>query len=227
MDDLFSEFFGSQMGGHDPFGQRRPARGQNVAVEMAVSFTEAAFGCEKNIHVEVPVEHVDRRRSRAGAVKTERKEVKINIPAGVDDNETLRVRGEGAPGPGGRSNGDLMVYLRVMPHPHFTREGHNIHLQVNINVIQAILGGVTKIPTLDEGDLQLKIRAGTQPEEMQVIKGKGIPILGARSRSSRGNMYVRFRVHTPSTLTERQREILEEFQEIEENKGGDDKRQAA
>ena len=202
LDDLFSEFFGSQMG-QNPFAQRRPARGQNLAVEMAVSFTEAAFGCKKTIAVEVPVEYADRRARRAGAVKTERKEVEINIPAGVDDNETLRVRGEGSPGPKGVPPGDLMVYLRVMPHRQFRRDGHNLHLQVDISIIQAILGGTVRIPTLDEGDLQLKIRAGTQPEELQVIKGKGIPVLGARSLRSRGNLYVRFKLHTPSSLCAR------------------------
>ena len=86
--------------------------------------------------------------------------------------------------------------------------------------MQSILGGTVRIPTLDEGDLQLKVRAGTQPDEMQVIKGKGIPILGARSVQQRGNLYVRFKVATPTNLTERQREILEEFQDIEESRAG-------
>ncbi|QDZ23785.1 DnaJ-like protein [Chloropicon primus] len=227
LDDIFSEFFGSQMG-QDPFGSRRRRRGQNLAVEMAVSFTEAAFGCTKTIAVDVPVEHLAR-GSRSRSVRTERKEVDISIPAGVDDNETLRVRGEGSPGPEGANPGDLMVYLRVMPHPQFTRSGHNININVEINVIQAILGGNVRIPTLDEGDLQLKVRPGTQPEEMQVIKGKGIPILGARSVRSRGNMYVKFKVSTPNSalLTERQRELLEEFQEIEENRGGDNTRRSS
>ena len=211
LDDIFSEFFGSQMG-HDPFGGRMPRRGQNLAVEMAVSFTEAAFGCSKTIAVEVPVEH----QRRGERIRTQRKEVEISIPAGVDDNETLRVRGEGSPGPEGASPGDLMVYLRVMPHPRFTRSGHNVHLDVSINLVQAILGATVRIPTLDEGDLQLRVRPGTQPEEQQVIKGKGIPILGARSVRSRGHMYIRFKVSTPVGLTERQRELLEEFQEIEE-----------
>ena len=227
LDDIFSEFFGSQMG-QDPFGRgRRTRRGQNLAVEMAVSFSEAAFGCTKTIAVDVPVEHLAR-GSRSRSVRTERKEVEFTIPAGVDDNETLRVRGEGSPGPERAAPGDLMVYLRVMPHPQFTRQGHDLRLDVDINVIQAILGGSVRIPTLDEGDLHLKVRAGTQPDELQVIKGKGIPVLGALSTKSRGNLYVRFKVRTPSSLTERQRELLEEFQEIEEarRRGDDDKRQS-
>jgi len=199
VEDLFSEFFG---------GVQR--RGQTLAVEVMVNFDEAAFGCNKVIDVATPVPG---KHNRGGFAKENRR-LRITIPPGIEDNATLKMRGEGAPGPPGGAAGDLVVYVRVAPHKVFRREGPHLHLNLNITLSQAVLGASVPVPTLDEGNLLLKVRPGTQPEEVNILRGKGVPLLG--NRHTRGNMYVKFKLTVPESISRRQRELMEEFQQIEE-----------
>ena len=204
IDDIFSEFFG----GRGPF--QRSMRGQNLAVEVRISFEEAAFGCTKNLSVDLPSPE------RRGGVET--RELDLRVPAGVSDMESMRLRGEGARGPPGVAPGDLIVQVRVRPHPVFRREGPHLHMNVELGITQAVLGGRVRVPTLDEGDLVVKVRPGTQPDEVHKLRGKGVPVLGqwANGVGPRGNLYLRYKVHIPSSVTGRQRELLEEFQSIED-----------
>lgn len=141
-----------------------------------------------------------------GEVKTRRK-IHINVPAGVDDGFRLRVSGEGEPGKNGGPPGDLYVLLRVKPHEFFEREDEDIHCEVPLTFVQAALGDEVEVPTLD-GKVKLKIPAGTQTGTYFRIKGKGVPRLRGYGR---GDQHVQVRVVTPVNLTERQREILQEF----------------
>eukprot|EP01018_Ginkgo_biloba_P033550 Gb_35614 [translate_table: standard] len=135
------------------------------------------------------------------------KKVNLDIMAGIESGETLRVLGRGGADPDGGHPGDLFVNIKVREDPVFRREGADIHVDESISVTQAILGGTVQVPTLT-GDVVLKVRQGTQHGQKVVLKGKGIK---SRQSSQYGNQYVHFRVIIPTNITQRQRSLIEEF----------------
>ncbi|OVA11192.1 Heat shock protein DnaJ [Macleaya cordata] len=145
------------------------------------------------------------------------KTVKIDVLPGVDNNETIKIPRSGGADPDGNQPGDLYITINVREDPVFRREGPDIHVDAVLSVTQAILGGTIQVPTLT-GDVVLKVRPGTQPGQKVVLKRKGIK---ARNSASFGDQYVHFNVSIPTNLTQRQREIIEEF--MKEEQGEDDK----
>ncbi|XP_008231339.1 PREDICTED: chaperone protein dnaJ GFA2, mitochondrial [Prunus mume] len=154
-------------------------------------------------------------------VTTGMKSVKLDIMPGVDDNETIRVFSSGGADPDGNQPGDLYVTVKVREDPVFRREGADIHVDAVLSITQAILGGTIQVPTLT-GDVVLKVRAGTQPGQKVVLKKKGIK---TRNSYAFGDQYVHFNVSIPANLTQRQRELIEEFAKEEQGEYG--KRAAA
>ncbi|XP_011007358.1 PREDICTED: chaperone protein dnaJ 1, mitochondrial-like [Populus euphratica] len=148
------------------------------------------------------------------------KTISLNIPTGVDDNETMKLPRSGGADPEKNQPGDLYVTIKVREDPVFRREGSNIHVDAVLGITQAILGGTIQVPTLT-GDVVLKVRPGTQPGQKVVLKNKGIK---ARASYSFGDQFVHFNVKIPTTLTPRQRELIEEF--AKEEQGEYDKRAA-
>jgi molecular chaperone DnaJ len=136
-----------------------------------------------------------------------RRAISIKIPAGVDEGTRIRLAGEGEPGTRGGSPGDLYAVLHVEPHPHFRRDNNNVMLELDINIAQAALGDRVAVPTLD-GNEELAIPAGTQTGETFRLRGKGIPYL---QRNGRGDQVVIVHVRTPTGLTTRQKELLQEL----------------
>ncbi|MDN5347501.1 MAG: molecular chaperone DnaJ [Clostridia bacterium] len=141
-----------------------------------------------------------------GQVERTRK-IKVKVPPGVDTGSRLRLAGEGEAGLRGGPPGDLYVYINVLPHKFFQREGYDVICEVPISFVQAALGDEIEVPTLD-GKVRLKIPEGTQGGTSFRLRGKGIPRLGAVGR---GDQHVKIRVVTPVNLTERQKEILRQF----------------
>lgn len=133
--------------------------------------------------------------------------ISVKIPAGVDEGTRIRLAGEGEPGTRGGPSGNLYVVLHVKPHHYFRRREHNILLELDINIAQAALGDEVRVPTLD-GDEALAIPAGTQTGETFKLREKGVPYL---RRNGRGDQLVIVHVVTPSRLTTRQKELLEEL----------------
>ncbi len=133
--------------------------------------------------------------------------VDANVPAGVEDGTRIRYQGQGDFGPGGTQAGDLYVVLHVKAHSFFERDGKDLHCSVPISFSQAALGDEIIIPTLD-GEHKLKVPEGTQSGTTFRVRGKGLP--GLQS-SGKGDLFVKVRVQTPSRLTRRQRELLEEL----------------
>ena len=134
--------------------------------------------------------------------KTIRK--KVNIPAGIDNGNQVRMIGEGQPGANGGPNGNFYIEIEVAPHKFFRRNGYDILLDLDINMAQAALGDEITVPTLD-GDVKLRIPPGTQPGRVFRLKEKGVPIL---QRTERGNQLVTVNVQIPSSLTDEQEELL-------------------
>ena len=141
-----------------------------------------------------------------------RREITVRIPPGVETGSQLRLRGEGEPGENGGEKGDLFVVIHVREHKFFTREGEHLLCEVPISFIQAILGDMIEIPYFGDERLDVHIPPGTQPGDILTIKGRGMPRLNSNGS---GNLYVKLNVTIPKKITQRQRELLEEFSVIE------------
>ena len=134
--------------------------------------------------------------------------LEVNIPAGVDTGVRMRLAGEGdAPLNGGES-GDLYVFVSVKEHPIFKRDGADLYCEVPVPMATAALGGEILVPTIDGKGETVKIKPGLQTGDDMKLKGKGMPILRTPSF---GDLYVIFRVETPTNLTQKQKELLREF----------------
>ena len=141
-----------------------------------------------------------------GRVRKNRK-VKVDIPAGIDDGQTISLRGLGSSGINGGPNGDLLVNVDVRPHPKFRREGSSVLYELPISFTQAALGAGVEVPTID-GNVKYTIPEGTQSGAVFRLKGKGIPYLRGNGR---GDQYITVTVQTPTNLTEKQKNLLREL----------------
>jgi molecular chaperone DnaJ len=145
----------------------------------------------------------------AGRVKKQ-KTLSVRIPAGVDEGDRIRLAGEGESGVNGGPTGDLYVQIQVKAHPVFQRDHDDLHCEMPISFTTAALGGDIEIPTLD-GSAKIKVPTETQSGKIFRLRGKGIK--GVRSRDP-GDLLCHVMVETPVNLTERQRELLREFEAI-------------
>ncbi len=146
----------------------------------------------------------------------QRKLVQVKVPAGVDSGTRLRLRGEGEGGYRGGAGGDLYVRIEVTPHPQIERDGDNLYCKISISFLQAILGDMVEIPTLD-GAKPLQIAPGTQPGAVVRFTGEGVPKLRGYGR---GDLFVEVEVRIPKHITPRQEELLKDFIELEKEKDG-------
>ncbi|MFA9474054.1 MAG: molecular chaperone DnaJ [Filomicrobium sp.] len=146
----------------------------------------------------------------AGRVTKERT-LSVNIPPGVEDGTRIRLAGEGEAGMRGGPAGDLYIFLSIEPHSIFQRDGADIFCRVPISMTTAALGGQIEVPTVEGAISRVKIPEATQSGKQFRLKGKGMPVL--RSKLT-GDMYIQVEAETPTKLTKRQRELLEEFQKL-------------
>lgn len=185
LDDILGSIFG--FGG----GPRRPARGADYRTTVTLTFEEAVFGTTK-------------------VVSADGKDLKVKIPAGIDDGMSIRLNGKGGAAPKGGTRGDLYVFIRVKPHKHLTREGTIILSEIRIPMADAALGTTVDVETVD-GNVRMRIPAGTQSGTPFKLSGHGVPLM--RSDGDRGPHIVTVIVETPKNLTKRQKELLEELRD--------------
>ena len=145
------------------------------------------------------------------------KQIKVDIPPGVEDGNKLRVRSEGDAGPNGGPAGDLYIFLKVKSDSNFRREGPEIYSDASISYVDAILGASLKVPVVD-GEVTIKVPPGTQPEQVMRLKGNGAPVLGDANK--RGDHYVTMKVEIPSKISNEEKELVEKLQELQEKKAG-------
>ena len=185
-DDILGSLFGFGAG-----GTRRPRRGPDYQTSVTLDFEEAIFGTTKSISVEG-------------------KDLKVKIPAGIDDGMSIRLRGKGGPAPeGGSEPGDLYVRVKVKPHKNLTREGAIILSEERIDMVDAALGTEIEVETVD-GKITMKVPAGTQSGTPFKLSGHGVPF---RSDGDRGPHIVTVIVETPKNLSRKQKELLTEFKQ--------------
>lgn len=182
-DDIIGNLFGFGA------GARRPRRGADYQVSVTLTFEEAIFGTTKT-------------------VDNNGKNMKVKIPAGIDDGMSIRLRGKGGPAPeGGTEPGDLYVRVRVKPHKSLMREGAIILSEHKIDMVDAALGCEVEVLTVD-GPVTMKVPAGTQSGTPFKLSGHGVPF---RADGDRGPHIVTILVETPKNLSKKQKELLEEF----------------
>jgi len=142
-----------------------------------------------------------------GGRVVEERTLDVEIPAGIHDGQRIRLTGEGHSGAAGGRAGDLFVLVHVRPDPRFVREGDDVFSTVDLTITDAALGSTVNLPTLD-GDVELTFEPGTQPGEIRVLRGRGMPVLQGFGR---GNHRVLVNVAVPRHLTDEQRRLLQEF----------------
>lgn len=189
-EDIFEAFERAFGGGGR---QRGPRRGRDVQVGVQLSLEQAAKGHRQTVQWRSPSEG--------------NRTLEVNIPAGVDSGMNLRIPGQGEDGAAGR--GTLYITVAVEDHPIFERDGADLHVKVRLTLAEALLGGSVVIPTLD-GNVSLKVPAGTQPGDRRVMTGRGIHPSGARQA---GHQFVHFHILIPRKLSERQKTLIESFAE--------------
>jgi DnaJ-class molecular chaperone len=193
-EDIFSRLFGGSFGRGGGRGGFRagPKRGGDLEMEVEIGFRDAVQGAEKLVGF--------RRNGQ-------REELKIKIPAGVDNGSKIRLTGKGSQGEGGGPDGDLFLTMRVLPDQVFTRDGGDLFVDRTIPFSSACLGTTLDVPTL-EGDKRIKVPAGMQPGTKIRLKGCGIKPLGSNAK---GDLYVKISVHVPETLNADQKKLVEEM----------------
>ena len=143
------------------------------------------------------------------------KRLSVTIPKGVDDGTRIRLAGKGEAGSRGAGNGDLYLFINVYSHELFKRSDENLFFECPISIADAALGTSIEIPTVDGGKAKIKIPSGTQSGKQFRLKGKGMPYMRG---SGTGDLYVQVNTEVPVSLNKEQKELLEKFREIENEK---------
>ena len=146
---------------------------------------------------------------RGSGLERKRRTIQAKIPAGIDNGQTISIRGQGHAGKNGGPSGDLLITITVRPHELFRREGTSVLCEAPITFAQAVLGAELEIPTID-GKVKYDLPQGTQSDTTFRLKGKGIPALNGRGR---GDQYVTVYIETPRNLNREQKEALKKFAE--------------
>lgn len=186
LNDILGGMFGG--GGGSPFGgggrrQARPQKGQNVEAEIRVAFQVGVEGGEHELTLQS-----GGRTSRLTA----------KIPSGIHDGGKVRLAGQGHPGQGGGTAGDVIVTVRISPHPWFRREGANLLVDVPISPAEAVLGGKVDVPTLTEGTVVMSIPPGTSSGAKLRLRGKGVL---DRKSGERGDQLAVIKIVVPKTVS--------------------------
>jgi len=204
----FSDFFNSIFGGradesyYAEHMRQRHSRGQDVEIEIPVFLEETVSKHVKTVEYQVPVYE--------GRLRKARKQLRVKIPAGVMDGERVRVKGQGAPSASGGADGDLYLNIRLVAHPLFDVQGHDLILTLPVAPWEAALGAKIKAPTL-EGDINLTITANTQTGKKLRIKGKGL-----KGKTEVGDLYAIIKVVMPAASNEKSNRLWRELSQSTE-----------
>jgi curved DNA-binding protein len=175
-------------------GRRRETKfkGQDYNAELRLSLREAYTTHQRTLTIDS-------------------KNVRITIPAGIEDGQKIRLKGYGAPGVNGGPAGDLYITFQIEDDPNFKRSGNDLFTTVTIDLYTAVLGGETTINILS-GKLKLKVPPGTQNDAKVRVKGKGFPLY--KQDGQFGDLYVTYKVKLPTHLTEKEKELFTELSKL-------------
>lgn len=198
--DFFESIFGSarSRGPQTHRETRFSIRGQDIETELPVFLEETFSDEKKTISYHLP--HYDTDGRRLADVK---KTLNVQIPKGVSEGERIRLKGQGGPGMGDGQNGDLYLHMRLVPHPLFDVEGHNLIITVPISPWEAILGTKVEVPTLS-GNINLTVPPNSQTGRRMRVKGKGLV-----SKTGMGDLYAVLKIVIPDQTDEEARQLWE------------------
>lgn len=187
----FSDFFSSMFGQSDGrrSGRQAKFRGEDYNAELHLNLEDAYQTHKQTLTVNG-------------------KNIRITIPAGVENGQVIKLKGHGGPGINGGPNGDLYITFVIADHPRFKRSGNDLHTIVDIDLYTAVLGGEVMLDTLS-GKIKLKVTPETQNGTKIRLKGKGFPVY--KSEGNFGDLFVTYSVKIPTNLTERQKELFREL----------------
>jgi curved DNA-binding protein len=188
----FSDFFSSMFGRQSGSRSRAQYKGQDYNSEVHLTLEEAYTTHKQTFSVNG-------------------KSIRITVPAGVADGQTIKLNGQGAPGSNGGPNGDLYITFTVANNAQFKRVGNDLYTTKEIDLFTAILGGEVLVTTMS-GAIKLNVAPGTQNGTKVRLKGKGFPVY--KKEGEFGNLYVTYSVTIPTNLTERQKELFNELAAI-------------
>ena len=191
-EDIISSLFGGNGGRNqqNPFASRRarPQKGSDIHASITIPFMDSVEGTERFV-----------------TIQPSGKKLKVKIPSGIDNMGKIRLAGVGSPGYNGGQNGDLIITVKVMDDKNFKRDGNNIYTSVTISFIEAIQGCKVKVKTLTKS-IMLSVPSGTQPGTQLRLKGQGLAVGGQV-----GDQFVEVKVDIPKTLTDKQKKLLDEW----------------
>jgi curved DNA-binding protein len=190
----YSDFFESMFGGRSSGGGRRTAqhKGQDLNAELHLDLKEVYTTHKRTLNING-------------------KNIRINIPAGVENGQVIKISGMGGEGSGGAPKGDLYITFNVENHTNFKLEKNNLYASATIDLYTAILGGEITIDTFD-GKAKLTVKPGTQNGTKVKLKGKGFPIY--KKEGEFGDLYITYQVQIPENLTEKEKELFMELSKL-------------
>lgn len=188
----FSDFFESMFGGgfeSRTRSRQMKIRGEDYTAQLQLDLAQAYETHQQTLTVNG-------------------KNIRITIPAGIEDGQTIKITGHGGPGINGASNGDLYIKFIIADHPRFKRQGNNLYTTVDLDLYTAVLGGEITVETLD-GKVKVKVKHETQNGTIVKLKNKGFPVY--RSKGQFGDLYITYSVKIPTDLTAKQKELFREL----------------
>jgi curved DNA-binding protein len=193
-EDDFSEFFSSMFGGSRTGGSRRETkfRGQDYEAELHIDLKDAYTTHKQTLTVDG-------------------KNIRITIPAGVEDGQKIKLKGYGGPGINGGPNGDLYITFQIKEDPKFKRSASDLYTTEEIDLYTAVLGGEVTLETMS-GKVKLKVAPETQNGTKIRLRGKGFPVY--KKEGEFGDLYITYRVNLPSKLSEKEKELFRELAKL-------------
>ena len=185
-EDVFSNLFGGG-GGRGGFGGFGPQRGSDLTMTTTLNFIDGVKGTAIKVNL--------------GG-----KDVSVNIPAGVNDGQKIKLRGKGQASPNGGEAGDLIITCNIKPHPIFSRDGNNIRVSVPVTYAEAVLGATILVPTLGGEPVKLKVSPGTPNGRVLRVKGRGVV-----TAKHEGDLLATVEIAVPSHVSDKAKKALEEF----------------
>ncbi len=220
LDSVFEELFGGVR--TRGFSRRsQPRRGQDLESPIEVTLEEAYSGTSRTISLQMEepcpackgsgmIQNLPCSACRGAGVVANIKRLEVKIPAGVSTGSRVRIAGKGQPSYSGGTSGDLYLKIMVRPHTKFERHGDNLHVNIQVPLATAVLGGEVQVPT-PRGKLALKIPPETQNGRAFRLAGQGIPHLG---KSTRGDLMAKVNVVLPTKLSDKEKELFRQLSEI-------------
>lgn len=191
-DEDFSDFFSSMFGGSGKQSRHANFKGQDFNAELRLSLRDAYTSQKQTLTVNG-------------------KNIRLTIPAGIENGQTIKIKGHGGPGVNGGPNGDLYITFSIANDPEFKRVGNNLYKNIEIDLYTAVLGDEITVNTLS-GKVKLQVKPETQNGTKVKLKGKGFPIY--KNETQFGDLYISYSVKIPENLSEKEKELFGELSKL-------------